>query len=313
MLKPDTADRMNSHVIAFLDRQFPNVPGYKASLAGLWQTYLALGLPDAHFVSEFTNGKTESQFQRAWEMMLARHLDALGYRITSQGDGPDFRFEHDGRTVWVEAICPEPKGLPADWMAAPVPGQCNVGTFPHREILLRWTAAFKEKCDKLAKYRARGIVCENDAYVIAINGCQLGALPLNHGISQFPFAVEAVYCVGPVAMPVDRDTGRIGTPFITQQDNIANANGAPVPTSPFVDTTYSGVSAIIACSMDRSQESILPLDVVHNHFARVRLPERMFGFDGDEWVTDAVGTAGTEVDLRRLEPLETLGSVTTND
>src|SRR5450631_2983652 len=72
----DKSEQMDREVMAFLDRQFPSCPGYKASLLSLWQTYLALGLPNAHFVKEFTSGKRECVFQRAWEMMLARHLDA---------------------------------------------------------------------------------------------------------------------------------------------------------------------------------------------------------------------------------------------
>jgi type I restriction enzyme S subunit len=301
MLTQAKADGMNRDVVAFLDRQFPNCPGYKASLLSRWQTYLALGLPNAHFVSEFTSGKTESVFQRAWEMMLALHLNAQGHQLTSPDHGPDFRFEHRGLTVWVEAVSPEPKGVPADWMEGPKPNEFKVGTFPHNEILLRWTAALKEKWEKLGKYRKAGIVRDTDAYVIAINGCQLGALPMNHGISRFPFAVEAVYCVGPVAVPIDTETGRIGKSFVTEQTNILNANASPVPTSLFVDPVYAGVSAVIACSMDRSSEASVPVDVVHNHFASVRIPERILGSAGDEWVADAVGTAGEEIELRRLE------------
>lgn len=303
MLTQAKADGMNREVTAFLDRQFPNAPGYKASLLSLWQTYLALGLPNAHFIKEFTSGKRECVFQRAWEMMLARHLDAQGHRLTSLDHGPDFRFDYRGLTVWVEAVSPEPKGVPGDWMEGPKPNEFKVGTFPHNEILLRWTAALKAKWEKLSKYRKDGIVRDTDAYVIAINGCQLGALPLNHGISRFPFAVEAVYCVGPIAVPIDTETGRIGKSFVTEQTSILNANAAPVPTSLFVDPAYAGVSAIIACSMDRSIEASLPVDVIHNHFARVRVPERILGSVGDEWVTDPVGTAGQEIDLRKLEPI----------
>jgi type I restriction enzyme S subunit len=188
-------------------------------------------------------------------------------------------------------------------MEGPKPNEFRVGTFPHNEILLRWTAALKAKWEKLSKYRKDGIVRDNDAYVIAINGCQLGALPLNHGISRFPFAVEAVYCVGPVAVPIDIETGRIGKSFVTEQTSILNTNAAPVPTSLFVDPAYGGVSAIIACSMDRSIEAALPVDVIHNHFARVRVPERILGSVGDEWVADPVGTTGQEIDLRKLEPI----------
>lgn len=185
--------------MAFLDRKFPNEPNYKASLVALWRKYLELGLPNAHFVSEFTNGKKESIFQRAWEMMIARHLDALGYHITNLEVGPDFRFERDGKTIWVEAISPEPKGLPEHWMTRPKADEFKVGDFPHNEILLRWTAAIKEKWQKLLDYQQKKIVAGSDAYVSALNGCQLGALPVNHGITRYPFAVEAVYPVGPLA------------------------------------------------------------------------------------------------------------------
>jgi len=75
-----------------------------------------------------------------------------------------------------------------------------------------------------------------------------------------------------------------------------------VPTSLFLDLKYSGVSAIIACSMDRLEEANLPVDVVHNHFAHVRVPERILGSAGEEWVTNPVGTDGAEIELRRLEP-----------
>jgi type I restriction enzyme S subunit len=293
--------KWNKEVLAFLDRQYPEAPYYKSSLAALWQKYLALGLPNAHFVSEFTSGKKEVVFQRAWEMMVALHLDAQGHRLTTSDEGPDFRLEHNGRTVWVEAVSPEPKGVPGDWLEHPKPGEFKVGDVPHTEVLLRWTAALNAKWEKLNTYREKGIVGENDAYVIAINGCQLGALALQHGVSGRPYAVEAVYALGPVAVAIDKQTGRVGKAFVTQRLNIANAKGAPVPTSLFLDPKYSGVSAIIACSMDRWTEASLPVDVVHNHFARVRLPERILGSTGEEWVTAPVGTAGEEIELRRLE------------
>jgi hypothetical protein len=291
----------DAQVRGFLDRQYADAPNFKASLISLWETYLALGLPNAHFVSEFTNGKKECVLQRAWEMMVARHLKALNHKLTTADEGPDFRFEQNGLIVWVEAISPEPKGLPAHWMESPKPNETKVGDFPHNEILLRWTAAFKEKWEKLGKYREAGIVGEKDAYVIAINGCQLGALPMHYGISRYPFAVEAVYCVGPVAININKDTGQLGKAFVTIRSSIKNANGATVPTSPFVDPAYSGISALLALTMDRSEQAILPVDVIHNHFARVPIPNTVLGSAGDEWVTEAVGIAGDEINLSKLE------------
>ena len=113
--------RWNAQVLAFLDKQYPNAPNYKASLVALWEKYQALGLPNAHFVSEFTSGKKSVVFQRVWEMMLARHLDAQGHHLTTAAEGPDFRFRHNGLVVWVEAVSPEPMGVPEHWLEHPKP------------------------------------------------------------------------------------------------------------------------------------------------------------------------------------------------
>jgi hypothetical protein len=247
---------------------------------------------------ELTSGKKAAVFQRAWEMMLARHLDAQGYRLTTAAKGPDFRFEHNGLTVWVEAVSPEPEGVPDHWLEHPKPNEFKVGDVPHLEVLLRWTAAIKAKWDKLNAYIADGIVRANDAYVIAVNGCQLGAFALQHGASRYPYAVEAVYALGPVAIPIDRETGKFGKPFVSRREEIQTVKGAPVPTYLFIDPTYAGISAIMACSFDRSKDTDLPLDIVHNHFARVSVPHGILGRAGEEWVTESVGN--DEIELRRL-------------
>ena len=41
------------------------------------------------------------------------------------------------------------------------------------------------------------------------------------------------------------------------------------------------------------------MDIVHNHFAAVRVPERILGANGQEWVTKDVGNS--EFELSRLE------------
>jgi hypothetical protein len=100
--KVTKTERWDQEVRSFLDRQYPDAPYYKASFVALWERYLSLKLPTAHFVSELTSGRKNVVFQRAWEMMLARHLDARGFAITTADDAPDFRFEHEGKIYWVE-------------------------------------------------------------------------------------------------------------------------------------------------------------------------------------------------------------------
>ena len=73
---------------------------------------------------------------------------------------------------------PMPTGLSQDWLN-PVPGEG--GFVPHEAILLRWTAAIKEKAEKLLGnektgargYLAKKVVGEGDAYVIAVNARML--------------------------------------------------------------------------------------------------------------------------------------------
>lgn len=292
-------ERWDRDVRAFLDRQYPDAPNYKASLLALWEKYLVLRLPSEHFVTEFTSGKKSVVFQRAWEMMVARHLDALGFSLTTAPHGPDFRFEHGGRTYWVEAVSPEPMGVPKDYLVGPKPGEFKVGDVPHEEVRRRWITAIKAKADKLAGYRAKRIVGDDDAYVIAVNGCQLGALPIHHGVSQLPYAVEAVYPAGPIAIPVNKETGAFGAPYVSNQWSITSARGKPVPTSMFVNEKFADVSCVIACTSDRSKEPTLPLDVVHNHFAKVPIPQGLFGAEADEWVTESDGKQG--INLKKVE------------
>jgi hypothetical protein len=198
-----------------LDKQFPNEPHQKAIILGLWEKYAALKLPNHHFVSELTSGNKAKVFQRNWEMLLARHLDALGYKVNNVSkEGPDFWIEHEGKKIWIEAICPTPQSIPQHWLEHPKPGSpIKVHDVPHNEVLLRWTAAVKEKREKLEIYLRKKIVGTNDAYVIAVNGCQLGAWPPERGTSQFPYALEAVFPVGELTIPIDRATGAVGKPF----------------------------------------------------------------------------------------------------
>jgi type I restriction enzyme S subunit len=124
--------------------------------------------------------------------------------------------------------------FPDHWLEHLKPGEFKVGDVPHNEILLRWTAAIKAKWEKLKVYHTKNIVAASDAYVIAVNGCQLGAFPLNEGVSRYPYAVEAVYPLGPGALTIDKH-GKIGNPFVTTRLAIQTAKGAPVPTSLFLD------------------------------------------------------------------------------
>ena len=77
--------------------------------------------------------------------------------------------------------------------------------------------------------------------------------------------------------------GKFGTPYVSNRWAIDKAKGKSVPTFLFLDKSYAGVSAVAACSMERSEDPTLALDVVHNHFAKVPVPHGLFGPKVDEW------------------------------
>jgi type I restriction enzyme S subunit len=199
------------------------------------------------------------------------------------GDGPDLCLEHGNVKVWIEAVCPEPKNLPADWLKWPKPGEVKVGMFPHEQILLRWTTAFDAKVSKLKTYLKKGTVLPTDAYIIAINGCQLGLTPGARGITQMPFGVETVFPIGPLQVSINRETKKIEGSSISLRFSIVNHNNAAIPTTPFVDPAYSGVSAVFGCATDRRYGKPLAMHVVHNPLATVPVSRGLFGVDEEEW------------------------------
>jgi hypothetical protein len=290
----DKSTQWTEQVRAALDKQFPAAPHYKGYVFD-WGKYVSLGLPNAHFVSEICSGKTDKVAQRVWEMMLAAHFDALGFSMTSADEGPDLRIEQAGRVAWVEAVCPTAAGLPEQWIKPISAGEFIVGDVPHNETPLRWTTAIDEKRRKLAEYRKKGLVRPEDSFVIAVNGGQLGRMPLNEGVSQMPYALEAVYPAGPTSIEIDRSTGQFVRSFKSLRPQVKNANGESVPTTIFMNPENADISAVIGYSSDRSKTPLLSADLVHNHLAACPIPQGLMGPDNVEWGKVAENERGIEI------------------
>jgi hypothetical protein len=225
--------------------------------------------------------------------MLYRHLRSLGFgfypgNVRRAGQrGPDFGIFHEGQTIWIEAIVASPEGIPEDYLRPPAPGEFRVGSFPHQQILLRWTSALRDKRAKLQRYVSDAVIRDTEATVIAINGCRTTGLGYqDNGITQLPFAVEAVLPVGPLAARVNRNDGRVvDDAFHTTRYMIEKPSGAPVPTDSFLNPEYANVSAILGCSRSHMRFG-LPLAVVHNPLARVPLKPGLLGADKEYVVND---------------------------
>ena len=250
--------------------------------AELCRQHIERGLGDRNTTQRLCSPDEATYWQQLSEILIADQLVNVGQQLSHPKAGPDFLLEFDGRRIWIEVICPTPAGIPREWLQK----STGVGRFPHEEILLRWTAAIKEKSEKLigkanqhgTGYIEKGMVAADDVYVIAINGRLLRHLfPALSGISQWPFAVEATFCVGPLAITLDRETAAIKGSGHQHRAEIPKPNGSQVPADTFLDPRFKPVSAIWALDID---DGVFfnrggPMEVIHNPLALNRLPRNL--------------------------------------
>ena len=274
---------------------------WRDEITNACNAFVKSGLSDENFTEELCAGSDQKFWSCVSEAFLAAHLRKVGLDPTPsrKGGGPDFLIIEKGQKIWIEVICPEPTGIPSSWLKQEFG---KVVDFPHESILLRWTSAIKEKAEKLNGYIEKGIVASEDAYVIAVNGRQLrnGAFSALLGISQFPFAVEAVFAIGPHQISINRDTLKQTGAGHQHRPQILKPNGASVPAYTFLDEKFRPISAIWAVDVDGTSAigNFEPMAVIHNPNAINPIP---IGFlpAYDEYVATPIGTE--EFELNRLE------------
>ena len=96
--------------------------------------YVQSGLADSNFLQALCCGDEARFWQRFSEALFASELTAQGLELHPSHNGPDFLVVKEGRKIWIEAICPEPIGIPAEWSNRP---EATMITLPHEAILLR--------------------------------------------------------------------------------------------------------------------------------------------------------------------------------
>lgn len=288
----------NMNIIeAHINKRYPGdnsrIVTYREELIRVCNAFVDSGLADPKFVIELTSENDSKFWSCISEALLADRLrDKIFPKRSAIGEGPDFLVLNGDNNVWIEVICPEARNIPMGWLKF----EKDSTDFPHVDILLRWTAAIKEKSEKLIGnldgsvkgYIQSGVVSSSDAYVIAINGCQLRNGPFSSlmGISQFPFAVEAVFPVGPLQLKINRDTHEVVEQRHQHRPNIINRNNAQVPAYTFLDPRFKPISAIWA--VDVNGGNIIgnsePMAVIHNPIALNPIPVGYLPADS-EYVT----------------------------
>lgn len=260
--------------------------------------FINAGYGDSNTTQRLCSKDDRQYWQQLSEVLIATQLLKAGISIEHPRAGPDFLFEYHRRRIWIEVICPEPRGIPID-CANHVTG--TPISLPHEAILLRWTAAIKEKAERLlgkpgvSGYLGKGIVAPEDVYVIAVNGRLLrgigGVFPELIGISQFPFAVEATFAVGPLQVLIDRNSMKATESGHQHRPLIAKPKGDAVPADIFLSTSYSPIGAVWAVDLDELTllDEKRPMAVIHNPHAKTPLPRNLLPAR-DEYMAKDYGT-----------------------
>lgn len=251
-------------------------------VADACEAFVNAGLSDPKFENELESGSDQKFWACISEALIFKRLSGkqFGGR-NGRGKGPDFLVMDGTRKVWIEVVCPEPIGLPENWLN---PKPSDAIHVPHQEILLRWTSAIKAKAEALIGdthstrqgYLQSGLVAADDAYVIAVNGCllRMGPLPAFYGISQFPYAAEAVFPIGPIQLRLNRETLAVVERGHQHRLHVLNRNMAEVPTRMFLDPHFNQVSAIWAVDLTGGSVigNVEPSAVIHNPNALNPIP-----------------------------------------
>ena len=275
--------------------EHPRTLAIRARLTQVISDFVASGRADPKFVDELQLGE-RTFWAGASEALVAARLSGKVFLDRKSGHGPDFLVMDGMRRVWIEVICPEAMRVPDDWLD---PEPNHVHALPDRELLLRWTAAIKQKANALLGaddgtpgYLAKGVVSSADAYVIAVNACRLrsGPFPSLFGISGFPFAAQAVFPIGPRQLTLSADTLDVVGSGHQYRPLIATDSGKPVETVTFLNPRYAPVSAIWALDLDGGAAigNSEPSAVVHNPHAAVPITHGFLPAD-EEYVATQDG------------------------
>jgi hypothetical protein len=276
----------------FLSEKFPTSIPAQEHFLSLLKAYKDSGLAEEKLFGEIFSSSQKCDegklWENLWEAMIYRHLSNLKHpfakpKIKRNGkSGPDFCISHESQNIWIEATSLNPgPNFPSEWLDA-AEGQAR--SMPHEAILLRWTSALIDKNKQCNGWIRDKIIPDNEPYVIAINSSRLSWWPSeDRGISQLPWAVEAVYPVGPLAI----SNGSIQH---SARLSVKKTPVVDVPTAIFLDPAYNKISAIIGCARNHMLgNKPYPIDekyylddenfltVVHNPLALNPCPQNIFG------------------------------------
>jgi len=154
---------------------------------------------------------------------------------------------------------------------------------PVDSFVLRLRHAFETKAHVMASYMREGLVQPGQAEVIAISSA---LLPNAIGEGPVPRVLRAILGVGNLVLDVDRSTREILGRSVEHRDQVEKRSGTVIRTAPFLDGTYSHISAVVYTASDWVNHPERPgvdFTVIHNENANVKLPHGWLGVGEEYW------------------------------
>jgi hypothetical protein len=222
--------------------------------------------------------------QRFWEIYLAASLLEAGLDLqpSISRDGPDICINGgDGSKVWVEAVTTS-SGQGSDAVQEADPN--TVETVPDDPIKLRLLNAFSAKSEKYCVYRTKNWVSSEEPYIIAINAAQVPSATLERDI---PRIVKSLLSIGFPVLHLNGKTLEVSGSSYEYQGEVVKVSGTKLETNFFLNSKYSGISAVIySCTdvLNHPAEIGGELLLIHNPLARNPLPLGFLKKGREYWV-----------------------------
>jgi hypothetical protein len=206
----------------------------------LWSRFYPYA--DEGFVQDFPT----HLHQRFWEMYLGATLLDAGHSIVAPKPGPDFGLTLGGQRIWIEGVTATPGdvGKP-DSVPRFEPNESGIssGYVPQDQITLRCTTAISAKFpEQYRRHLKRGIIGENDCYIVAVNHAEAYYWA---EVGTPPFMLRAVLGLGSIFVAIDRESRDITKQGVLYRGSIAKSTGAEVDTALFLTAESAPLSAVI--------------------------------------------------------------------
>ena len=221
-------------------RDDPEFSDAKEYVEQLWSTFHDLA--DNNFLSK----APKSFHQHFWEMYLGSTLRMKGMELVRVGgEGLEYYIKKDGRRLWVEAVAPTagtgPNSVP------PYANGDQMAEVPVDAILLRLTGVFRSKLAAYHKAVRKGIVKQDEQFILAINARAIPDWPLH---TELPLFIKALLPIGPHVFHIGADATSVDLPTHLKRERIGTAAGSPVSTMGLLGDDAIALAAVLHSEVD---------------------------------------------------------------